>query len=596
MLPKHPSDQSNTFLTMVQQLMLNNSFKIGTQHRPRIKTEEDSWSVVGCASTEPTNTSYPITTHTPNSNWKTDETRPRPRKRKNLKLGAKRSTGKFTGKVPGKFTGDNPAIDLNPALDSVGPSIHTDVRVCPSAHTGRLWLSVRTHRTSGCPSVHISARWPFPWTVRVILAHVGCLFSTHRTSVGVRQHTHDVRGLSISTRISTLALPVDCLGDFGPRGLSVQYTQDVCGYPSAHTGRPRTVRVCPCVSVCVRVSVSTHRTSVAVRQHTQDVHGLSISIHISTLALPVDCSGDFGPRGLSVQYTQDIRGCPSAHTGCPCTVRVCPCVRQHTQDVRGRPSAHTGRPWTVHHTHRTSVAVLQHTQDVRQHTQDVRGCPSGHTGRPWLAISTRPWLAHQYTYQHAGTVRGLPISTYISMLTTHISMLALPVDCPCTDFGQLMHHVSTHISMLVLPMDCPCTEFGQLMHQVSTYISMLALPVDCPCTDFGQLMHHVSTHISMLALPVDCPCTDFGQLMHHVSTHISMLALPVNCSCTDLDMSSSFDGLDCPSPVNIFPWYDRGQAYTWASVLKGCFWVLMLPPGCFWPRLVHMRAAFHRPI
>ncbi|CAN6973090.1 unnamed protein product [Brassica rapa subsp. trilocularis] len=26
------------------------------------------------------------------------------------------------------------------------------------------------------------------------------------------------------------------------------------------------------------------------------------------------------------------------------------------------------------------------------------------------------------------------------MLTTHISMLALPVDCPCTDFGQLMHH------------------------------------------------------------------------------------------------------------------------------------------------------------
>ncbi|CAG7862953.1 unnamed protein product [Brassica rapa] len=37
------------------------------------------------------------------------------------------------------------------------------------------------------------------------------------------------------------------------------------------------------------------------------------------------------------------------------------------------------------------------------------------------------------------------------MLTTHISMLALPVDCPCTDFGQLMHHVSTHISMLALP-------------------------------------------------------------------------------------------------------------------------------------------------
>ncbi|CAN7092732.1 unnamed protein product [Brassica rapa subsp. narinosa] len=34
--------------------------------------------------------------------------------------------------------------------------------------------------------------------------------------------------------------------------------------------------------------------------------------------------------------------------------------------------------------------------------------------------------------------------------------------------------------------------------------------------------------------------------MHHVSTHISTLALSLNCSCTDLDMSSSFDGLDCP--------------------------------------------------
>ena len=61
--------------------------------------------------------------------------------------------------------------------------------------------------------------------------------------------------LSISTHISTLALPVDCSGDFGPRGLSVQYTQDVRVCPSAHTGR-----------LCV--SVNTHMTFVAVRQHT----------------------------------------------------------------------------------------------------------------------------------------------------------------------------------------------------------------------------------------------------------------------------------------------------------------------------------------
>ena len=166
-----------------------------------------------------------------------------------------------------------------------------------SVHTGRLWVSVNTHRTSvcvrqhtqdvrgcpcvsvyvrqhihhvcGCPSVHISAhwsldsaRWPFPWTVRVILAHVGCLFSKHRMSVGVRQHT-----------------------------------QDICG--------------CLCVSVCVRLCPSAHT----------GYPWLSISTHISTLvlglstlALPVDCLGDLGPRGLYVQYTQDVRGCPQAHT------------------------------------------------------------------------------------------------------------------------------------------------------------------------------------------------------------------------------------------------------------------------------------------
>ncbi|WZY71933.1 hypothetical protein YC2023_004173 [Brassica napus] len=267
-------------------------------------------------------------------NWKTDETRPRPCKRENLKLGAKRSTGKFAGKVPGKFTGDNPAIDLNPALDSVGPNsptlctrtvrvlgVHTDVRVCPSAHTGRPWPSVSTHRTSGCPSVHISAR------------------------------------------------SVDCSGDFGPRGLSVQYTQDVrqhtqdvrgcpcvsvcpsvhTGRPSAHAGRPSAHAGRPWLSVCLRVSVSAHRTSVSTHRTSVSTRRTSVSTRRTSVA-----------------------------------VRVCPCVRQCTQDVR------------------------QHTQDVRQHTQDVRGCPcvsvcpsahagrpsahagrpSAHAGRPCLSVST----------------------------------------------------------------------------------------------------------------------------------------------------------------------------------------------------------------
>ncbi|CAG7863220.1 unnamed protein product, partial [Brassica rapa] len=159
---------------------------------------------------------------------------------------------------------------------------------CPSAHTGRPWLSVCVCQHTqddvcGCPSVHISARWyldsarwPFPWTVWVILAHVGCLFSTHRTSVGVRQHTQD-------------------------------HTQDVRGCPSVHISArwtldsarwpfPWTVWV---ILAHVGCLFSTHRTSVGVRQHTQD-------------------------------HTQDVRGCPCVFV----------CVRQHTQDVRGCPSVH----------------------------------------------------------------------------------------------------------------------------------------------------------------------------------------------------------------------------------------------------------------
>ncbi|KAG5397421.1 hypothetical protein IGI04_019235, partial [Brassica rapa subsp. trilocularis] len=203
------------------------------------------------------------------------------------------------------------------------------------------------------------------------------------------------------------------------------------------------IRGCPCVSVSThRTSVAVHQytyqhvgpwtqhagpsrglfgTSVGVRQHTQDVRGCP-SVHISAL-WSLDSarwpfpwtSGDFGPCGLSVQYTPDVRVCPSAHTRRPC-VSVS--------------------------THKTSVCV-------RQHTQDVSGCPSAHTERLWLSIST-----HISTL----TVRGLPISTYISTLTTHISMLVLPMDCSCTDFGQLMHHVSTQISTLALSVNCSCTD------------------------------------------------------------------------------------------------------------------------------------------
>ncbi|CAG7870893.1 unnamed protein product, partial [Brassica rapa] len=279
---------------------------------------------------------------------------------------------------------------------------------------------------------------------------------THRTSVGVYQHTQDVRGcpsaavrqhtqddicgcpsvsmcvrlcpsantgrpwLSISTHISTLvlgvsmlALPVDCLGDFGPRGLSVQYTQDVRGSPPAHTARlwlsvstHRTSVAVHDIWGCPCVSISTHRTSVAVHQYTYQ--------HVGPWTQHADPScGLFGTHRTSVcvrQHTQDVRVCPCvpvstqrtsvAHThdvrGCPC---VSVCVRQHTQDdVCGCPSVHTSARWSLDSARWpflwTVWVILAHvgclfSTHMTSYTEDVRGCPPAHTGRPWLSMAVR---------------------------------------------------------------------------------------------------------------------------------------------------------------------------------------------------------------
>ncbi|CAG7863064.1 unnamed protein product [Brassica rapa] len=234
-----------------------------------------------------------------------------------------------------------------------------DVCGCPPAHTGRPWLSVCTY-----VAVHqYTYQHVGPWTQHAgpSCGLFGCLFSTHRTSVGVRQHTQDVCGclwLSVSTQRTSVAICVcQCVSVSTHRtSMGVrQHTMDVhcclcVSYSShrtsvavhqytyqhvVHTGRPW-------------VSANTHRTSVAVHHHTQDVGGcpcVSVSTHMTTLALPVDCSGDFGPRGLSVQYTQEVCGCLPAHAGrrqwLSVYARVCPCVSVST--------------------HMTSVAVHQYT-------------------------------------------------------------------------------------------------------------------------------------------------------------------------------------------------------------------------------------------
>ncbi|WZY72164.1 hypothetical protein YC2023_004404 [Brassica napus] len=415
-----------------------------------------------------------------------------------------------------------------------------DIRGCPPAHTGHLWLSVSTHRTSVavrvCPTAHTGHPWLFV-CIRVCPTYIST----------------PVLGLS------TLALLVDCSGDFGPRGLSVQYTQDVRGCPPAHTGHPW-------------LSVSTHMTSVAIRVCPSAHTGrpwLSISTHISTLvlglstlALPVDCSGDIDPCGLSVQYTQYVHGCPSAHTGRPWVfvsthrtsfaVHVCLCVSvsthrtsvavhhglsvQYTQDVRGCPPAYTGRPWL-------SVAIRQHTEDVRgcpcvsvcvrQHTQDICGCPSVHISARWSRDSACwpfPWtvlviLAHL----------GCLVSTHRTLVgvrqrthdvcgcmwlfaSTHRTSVAVCV-CPCVSVSthrtsEAVHH--THMTFLGVRQHTQDVR-GCPRLSVSTHRTSVAVHV-FPCVS-------VSTHKMSVAVLV-CQCVS-------VSTHRTSVAVRV-CPCVSV--------------------------------------------------------------
>ncbi|KAG5374352.1 hypothetical protein IGI04_042332 [Brassica rapa subsp. trilocularis] len=464
------------------------------------------------------------------------------------------------------------------------------VRLCLSAHTGRLWLSISTHISTlvlghsmlalpmdclgdfgtrgmsvqytqdvrGCPWLSVSTHrmsvavpcWPFPWTVWVILAHVGCLFSTHRTSVGVRQHTQDICGcpcVSVCVR---------------------QHTQDIRGCPSAHTRRP-----------CV--SGSKHGTSVAIRLCLSAHTGrpwLSISTHISTLvfglsrlALPVDCLGDFGTRGLSVQYTQNIRGCPPAHTG---RLWLSVAVHQHTQDVRGCPSAHTGlhtgRPCLSVSTHITSVAVRvcpfvsvsthRTSVAVHQYTYQHGGPRTQHAG-PWTQHAG-PWT------QHAGPSRGLFGHPWLSVAVhgcssahTERPWLSVCVRvCPSAHLGRLWLFISTHISMLVfglstlaLPLDCS-GDFGPCGLSVQDTQDVCG----CPSAQTGRPWVSVSTHMTSVAVRV-CPCVSSahtGRLWLSISTHISTLVLGLSTLTLPVDCSGDFG--------------PRGLTRQYTQFIRGC--------------------------
>ncbi|WZY93961.1 hypothetical protein YC2023_066290 [Brassica napus] len=545
-----------------------------------------------------------------------------------------------------------------------------EVRGCPSAHTGRPCVSVSTHRTSVavcvCPSAHTGRPWlsicthisTLVFGLSTLTLPVDCSGDFGPRGVSV-QYTQHIRGcppahtgrpwLSISTHISTLVLglstltlPVDCSGDFGPRGLSVQYTQDVRGthrmyvavhqYTYQHVGPwtqhagpfrglfgclfsthmtsvgvcQHTQAVCGClwlsisthrisvaVRVCLWVSVSTHKTSVAVHVCPSIHTGrpwLSISTHISTLVLglstltrPMDSSGDFGPRGLFVQYTQDVCGCPPAHTGSPTSVAVRVCPSAHTRCLWVSVSTHrtsvavrvclcvsvsthrtsvavhqytyqhvvrTGRPWVSTSIHKTSVAVLGCPSGDTGHlwlSVCVCMCPSAHTECMWVSVSThRTFMAvhvcpcvsvsshrtsvavHQYTYQHAGPWTQ-PAGPSRGLFGTSVAVCV----CPSAHTGRPWLSICTHISTLVLG------------------LSTLTLPVDCS-GDFGPrgLSVQYTQHVR------GCPPAHTGRSWLSISTHISTLVLGLSTLGLPVDCSGDFG--------------PRGLSVQYTQEVRGC--------------------------
>ncbi|KAG5373560.1 hypothetical protein IGI04_043122, partial [Brassica rapa subsp. trilocularis] len=189
---------------------------------------------------------------------------------------------------------------------------YTRSTVCVRQHQQRPWPSRHTHSTSGLSiSTHISTsrglfgrgrkKGKSGFWLMDCRSYTQDVRSTRRTPglsgcvpcvlvhTGLRQHQQDVRSTTRRTiRPHTQESP--CFSVFrhqsaGRPSVTTRRRQHTKDGPSAHAGLPW-------LSVCVRVSVNTHRTSLST-------HRTSVSTHRTSVAVR--------------QYTQDVRDRPSAH-------------------------------------------------------------------------------------------------------------------------------------------------------------------------------------------------------------------------------------------------------------------------------------------
>ncbi|KAL0641081.1 hypothetical protein Bca4012_102682 [Brassica carinata] len=373
------------------------------------------------------------------------------------------------------------------------------------------------------PPVCISARWPFPRTIRGRYSPRGLSAGDfrHEDCPPARISARWPFPLTVRTHISTLALPVDYPWRYSPRGLSavIFATRTVRQYAYQHAGpsrglsavifATRTVRVGDFRHEdCPRVIFATRTVRQDAYQHAGPSRGLSGDFRHE------DCP----PVRISARwpFPWTIRG-DFRHEDCP---RDCPrvifatrTVRQHAYQHAGpsrglsgdfrhedcppvRISARWPFPWTIRgdFRHEDCPRVIFATRTVRG---DFR-----HEDCPPVRISARwpfPWtIRGDFRHEECPWVIFATRTVRLSA-STHNSTLTLPVDCPVLlPRGQ---YISTHIGTLALPVDCSVIFATRTVRQrqlctdgKSTWtVWVIFAHEDCPLV-------HIS---ASLALPVD---------------------------------------------------------------------------------------------
>ncbi|KAL0642183.1 hypothetical protein Bca4012_102667 [Brassica carinata] len=324
------------------------------------------------------------------------------------------------------------------------------------------------------PPVRISARWPFPWTIRGDIRHEDCpwvIFATRTVRQYAYQHAGPSRGLSaviFATRtvrglsaviFATRTVRQDAYQHAGPsRGLSGDFRHEDCPPVriSARWPFPWTIRGdfrhaglsagdfrhedCPRVIFATRT----------VRQHAYQHAGPSRGL-----------SGDFRhedcpPVRISARwpFPWTIRG-DFRHEDCPWVIFATRTVRgdfRHEDCPPVRISARWPFPRTIRLSAKTHNSTLTLPVD----------CP--------VLFATR--TVHQYTYRHAGPSRGL---------FGDFRHEDCPPRQPCTDGKStwtvwvIFAHEDCPLVHISARWPFPRTVFGQLTHADSPSASERAL-------------------------------------------------------------------------------------------------------------------------